>query len=74
MKRERTTITKKDNASNKRPRKEKTMPLNKAVNMSQHMVNRHLVYINMPQSSIKTCYINENANTSENFGTLLENH
>jgi hypothetical protein len=35
------------------------------------MVARHLVDINMPQSSTQVCYINENASTSENLDTLL---
>jgi hypothetical protein len=48
MKRGRATITKKDNASSKRYRKEKTRYLQKAVNVGQPMVDRHLVDINMP--------------------------
>jgi hypothetical protein len=39
VKRERLAQTKKDNTSNKRPRKEKTRPLQKTVNVSQHMGN-----------------------------------
>jgi hypothetical protein len=75
MRRGRTTITKKDNAFRKRPRKEKTRPLQKAVNVGQPMVDRYLVVINMPQSSTQACYINENANTLENPDTLvLGNH
>jgi hypothetical protein len=38
MKRGRATITKKDNASNKCPRKEKTRPLQKTVNVDQLVV------------------------------------
>jgi hypothetical protein len=41
------TITKKDNASSKNPRKEKMMPLQKIVNVGQPMVDRHLVDINV---------------------------
>jgi hypothetical protein len=75
MKRGRATITKKDNASNKHPRKEKMMPLQKIVNVGQPMVDRHLVDINMSQSSTQARYINENASTSENPNTLvLGNH
>jgi hypothetical protein len=71
MKRRRATITKKDNAFSKRPRKEKMRHLQKVVNVGQPMVDRHLVDINMPQSSTQVCYINENASTSENLDTLL---
>jgi hypothetical protein len=75
MKRERTIIAKKDNVSNKHSRKEKTMPLQKTVNVSQPVVDKHLVDINMLQSSTQACYINENASTSENSDTLvLGNH
>jgi hypothetical protein len=75
MRRGRTAITKKDNASNKCPRKEKTRPPQKIVNVRQHVVDRHLVNINMPQSSTQVCYINENASTLENCDTLmLGNH
>jgi hypothetical protein len=51
MKRGRVATTKKDNASNKRPRKEKTRPLQKIVNASQPVVHRHIMDINRPQSS-----------------------
>jgi hypothetical protein len=75
MKRGRATITKKDNAFSKRPRKEKMRPLQKVVNVGQPMVDRHLVDINMPQSSTQACYINENTSTSKNSDTLvLENY
>jgi hypothetical protein len=64
---------KKDNAPNKRPRKEKTMPLQKTVNVSQPMVDRHLVHI--PQSSTQACYRKENASTSKNSDAFaLGNH
>jgi hypothetical protein len=57
------------------PRKEKTRPLQKAVNVGQPMVDRHLVDINMPQSSTQARYINKNASTSENPDTvILGNH
>jgi hypothetical protein len=75
MKRRRANITKKDNASNKHPRKEKTRPLQKTVNVSQPVVDRHLVYINMSQSSTQERYINNNASLSENSDTIvLGNH
>jgi hypothetical protein len=45
VKRGRIATTKKDNAPNKRPRKEKTRPLQKTMNVSQPMVDRHLVDI-----------------------------
>jgi hypothetical protein len=39
------------------------------------VVDRHLADINMPQSSTRARYINENASTSENSDTLvLGNH
>jgi hypothetical protein len=41
--------TKKDKALNKRPRKEKMMPFQKIVNVSQPRIDRHIVDI--PQSS-----------------------
>jgi hypothetical protein len=45
------------------------------VNVSQHVVDRHLVDNNIPQSSTQACYINENARTSENPDDLiLGNH
>jgi hypothetical protein len=69
------TITKNDNASNNCPRKEKTMHLQNTVNVSQHVVDRHLVNINMPQSSTQAHYMNESTNTSENSDTIiLGNH
>jgi hypothetical protein len=75
MKRGRTTITKKDNASSKRSRKEKTSPLQEVVNVNQPMVDRHLMDMNMPQSSTQVHYINKNASMLENPDTLvLRNH
>jgi hypothetical protein len=45
------------------------------VNISQHVVDRLLVDINMPQSSTQVRYINETVRTSENPNTLiLGNH
>jgi hypothetical protein len=61
--------TKKDNAPNKRPRKEKTMFLQKTVNVSQPGVDRHLVDI--PQTSTQVCYRKESAGTSENPDNLI---
>jgi hypothetical protein len=73
VKRGRVAQTKKDNAPNKRPRKEKTRPLQKTVNVSQTMLDRHLVDI--PQSSTQACYRNKNASKSENLDDLvLGNH
>jgi hypothetical protein len=73
VKRERVAQTKKDKAPNKRPRKEKTRPLQKTMNVSQRVVDRHLVDI--PQSSTQACYRNENASTSKNPDALiLGNH
>jgi hypothetical protein len=73
VKRGRVATTKKDNAHNKRPRKEKTGPLQKTVNVSQHVVDRHLVDI--PQSNTQAHYRNKNASTSKNPDDLvLENH
>jgi hypothetical protein len=73
VKRGRIATTKRDNAPNKRPRKEKTRPLQKTVNVSQHVVDRHLVDI--PQSSTQARYRNENVSTSENPDDLiLGNH
>jgi hypothetical protein len=45
VKRVRVAATEKDNAPNKRSRKEKMRPLQKIVNMSQPVVDRHLVDI-----------------------------
>jgi hypothetical protein len=56
VKRGRVTTTKKDNTQNKHPRKEKTIPLQKTVNVSQHVVDRHLMDI--PQSSTQARYRN----------------
>jgi hypothetical protein len=73
VKRGRVATTKKDNAPNKHPRKEKMMPLQKIANVSQPMIDRHLVDI--PQSSTQAHYRNENASTSENHDDLvLGNH
>jgi hypothetical protein len=48
-------------------------PLQKIVNVSQHVVDRHLVDI--PQSSTQARYRNESANTSKNPDALvLRNH
>jgi hypothetical protein len=55
--------TKKDNAPNKHQRKEKARSLQKTVNVSQPMVDKHLMDI--PQSSTQACYRNENASMSE---------
>jgi hypothetical protein len=57
--------TKKDKAPNKRPRKKKTKPLRKTMNVSQPGVDRYLVDI--PQSSTQACYRTEYASTSENL-------
>jgi hypothetical protein len=45
VKRGRVATTKRDNAPNKHPRKEKTRHLQKIVNVSQPVVDRHLVDI-----------------------------
>jgi hypothetical protein len=75
VKRGRFATTKRDNAPNKCLRKEKTRPLQKIMNVSQHVVDRHLVDNNIPQSSTQARYKNENASTSENPDDLvLGNH
>jgi hypothetical protein len=74
VKRGRIATTKRDNAPNKLPRKEKIRHPQKIVNVSQSVVYRHLVDNNIPQSSTQACYINENASTSENYDLVLENH
>jgi hypothetical protein len=67
--------TKRDNALNKRPRKEKTKLLQKIMNVSQPMVDRYLVDNNILQSRTQARYRNENARTSENPDDLvLGNH
>jgi hypothetical protein len=71
VKRGRASQTKKDNASNKHPGKGKTRHLQKTVNVSQPVVDRHIVDI--PQSTIEARYRNENASTSKN-PDVLENH
>jgi hypothetical protein len=70
VKRGRVATTKRDNAPNKRPRKEKTRPLQKTVNVSQPVVDTHLVDNNIPQSSTQACYINKNARTFKNHDDL----
>jgi hypothetical protein len=73
VKRGRVAQTKKDNTPNKHPRKEKTKPLQKIVNVSQPVVDRQLM--NIPQSSTQARYRKENASTSENPNDLiLGNH
>jgi hypothetical protein len=49
VKRGRVATTKRDNAPNKRPRKEKMRHLQKTVNVSQHVIDRHRVDNNIPQ-------------------------
>jgi hypothetical protein len=57
------------------PRKEKTMPLQKIVNVGQPVVDRHPVYNNIPQSITQAHYIKENASMSKNLDNLiLGNH
>jgi hypothetical protein len=48
VKRGRVATTKRDNAPNKRPRKEKMRHLQKTVNVSQHVIDRHRVDNNIP--------------------------
>jgi hypothetical protein len=73
VKRGRVAQTKKGNTPNKRPRKEKTRPLQKTLNVSQPGVDRHLV--ETPQSSTQAGYRNVSASTSENPDALiLGNH
>jgi hypothetical protein len=50
-------------------------PLQTTVNASQPVVDRHLVDVNILQSSTQARYINENASTSVNNDDLiLENY
>jgi hypothetical protein len=63
VKRGRVATNKRDNAPNKRQRKEKMRPPQKIVNVSQPVVDRH--FVDIPQSSTQACYRNENASTSE---------
>jgi hypothetical protein len=73
VKRGRVAQTKKDNAPNKGPRKEKMRPLQKTVNVNQPVIERHLVDI--PQYSTQVRYRKESASTSENPDPLiLGNH
>jgi hypothetical protein len=73
VKRGRVAQTKKDNTPNKFPRKEKMRPLQKTMNVSQPMVDRH--HVDTPQSSTQACYRKESANTSENpDAVILGNH
>jgi hypothetical protein len=69
VKRGRVVTTKRDNAPNKRQRKEKMRPPQKIVNVSQPVVDRH--FVDIPQSSTQACYRNENASTSENHDDLI---
>jgi hypothetical protein len=65
--------TKKDNSPKKRPRNEKMRPFQNTVNVSQPVVDMHLVDI--IQSSTLTRYRKENASTPENPDDLvLGNH
>jgi hypothetical protein len=51
------------------------MPLQKTANVSQRVVDRHHVDIDIPQSSTQARYINETATMSENTDDLvLGNH
>jgi hypothetical protein len=71
----RVATTKRDNAPNNRPRKERTRNFQKIANVSQPVVDRHLVDNNISQSSTHARYRNENATTSENPDDLvLGNH
>jgi hypothetical protein len=73
MKRGRVAQSKKDNTPNNHPRKEKMIPLQKTVNLSQPVVDRHLVDIS--QSSIQARCEKENASMSQNPDDLiLENY
>jgi hypothetical protein len=73
VKRGRVAQTKKDKASNKCPRKENTMPLQKTVNVSQPRVDRHLM--NISQSSTQVRYRHKNASTMKNPDALVSgNH
>jgi hypothetical protein len=75
VKRGRVATTKRDNAPNKRPRKEKGWPLQKTVNVSQPVIDRHLVDNNISQSITQASYRNENARTSKDPDDLvLGNH
>jgi hypothetical protein len=73
VKRGRIAQTKKDNPPNKHPRKKKMRHLQKIVNVSQLVVDKHLVDI--LQSSIQARYRKENAIMSKNPDALvLGNH
>jgi hypothetical protein len=73
-KREREETTRKDTASKKRSRKEKSNTLRKFKNVVQPDVEQHHLNADDPQSSSQARYINE-TRTSEIFGNLiLENH
>jgi hypothetical protein len=59
QRREMTEITRKDNASEKRPRKEKTEAPRKSKKVIQPEVEQHRKNANDPQFSSQACYINE---------------
>jgi hypothetical protein len=69
VKKGRVAQTKKDDTPNKHLRKEKMRPLQKTVNVSQLVVDRHLVDI--PQSSTQERYKKEIASTSKNPDALI---
>jgi hypothetical protein len=58
-KRGRTETTRKDTASEKRPRKEKSKAYRKSENVIHPVVERHHMNANDPQSSSQVCYTNE---------------
>jgi hypothetical protein len=73
-KRGRVAITKKGSFLSKRPRKEKTRALQKTLNVSQPVVERHHVDINDPQSSSQACYISEARTSKHTSDLVLGNH
>jgi hypothetical protein len=73
-KRGRAETTRKDIASEKRPRKEKTKAPRKSKNVIQPEVERHHKNANDPQSSSQACYINETRISEISDNLILGNH
>jgi hypothetical protein len=58
----------------KQSRKEKTRASQKAVNVSQSMVEQHCVDTNDPQSSSQACYTNQSRTLKIPYDLVLGNH
>jgi hypothetical protein len=73
-KRERVETTRKDTASEKRPRKEKSKTPRKSKNVVQQDVEQHHLNADDPQFSSQACYINETRTSKIPDNLVLGNH